>query len=52
MAERKNRQLTATLVERAKPGSYGDGRGGHGLYLRVSRTANGRTSRYFAQRSG
>ena len=50
MAKRRNTTLSATLVERAKPGTYGDGRGGHGLYLRVSKTANGRTSRYFAQR--
>ena len=32
------------------PGRYGDGRGGHGLYLRVHRMANGRLSKSWGQR--
>ena len=40
----------AFVEDAREPGTYGDGRGGHGLYLRVRKTANGRLARYFAQR--
>ena len=43
--------LTATGVKALKvPGRYGDGRGGHGLYLRVRRRTNGRLAKAWCQR--
>ena len=43
--------LTAAFCRTiSKPGTYGDGRGGFGLALRVKRTRNGRLSRAWAQR--
>ena len=44
-------KLSATFCARVRvPGTYGDGRGGHGLALKVKRTANGRLSKKWAQR--
>lgn len=44
-------KLSKTYVKKiATPGRYGDGRGGHGLSLRVRRTANGRLSKTWSQR--
>ena len=49
--DRQGRPLTAAFVRTVtRPGRYGDGRGGHGLYLRVRRRANGRTARTWCQR--
>ena len=46
-----SRPLTATFAKNiARPGAYGDGRGGYGLTLRVRRTANGRLSKVWVQR--
>lgn len=43
--------LNATFVRTVtRPGSYGDGRGGHGLILRVKTMKNGRTARQWVQR--
>lgn len=43
--------LSAAFVRSvSRPGRYGDGRGSSGLYLRVHQTANGRTSKNWAQR--
>ena len=45
------RPLNATFVRAVtKPGTYGDGRGGHGLILRVKTMKNGRTARQWVQR--
>lgn len=45
------RPLTATFVRTVTaPGSYGDGRGSHGVALRVKRTGNGRTAKNWVQR--
>ena len=45
------RTLSASFVKTVKqPGRYGDGRGGYGLSLLVKPTANGRTSKTWAQR--
>lgn len=45
------RTLTAAFCRTiSKPGTYGDGRGGFGLTLRVKRTRNGRLSKAWAQR--
>ena len=45
------RPLNATFVRTVtKPGAYGDGRGGHGLILRVKAMRNGRTARQWVQR--
>ncbi|MYE06571.1 MAG: tyrosine-type recombinase/integrase [Chloroflexi bacterium] len=45
------RPLTATFVRQTtRPGTYGDGRGGFGLILRVHTTANGRVSKTWVQR--
>ena len=47
----RQKTLTAAFVKTVKePGRYGDGRGSHGLYLRVWQTANGRTGRNWGQR--
>ena len=44
-------KLSATFCSKiAVPGTYGDGRGGHGLALRVKATANGRLSKNWVQR--
>ena len=44
-------KLSATFCSKiAVPGTYGDGRGGHGLALRVKPTANGRLSKNWVQR--
>lgn len=46
-----SKRLTRTLVKSiARPGRYGDGRGGMGLSLLVKRTANGRWSKSWSQR--
>ena len=43
--------MTATFVRTVTAsGSYGDGRGGHGLALRVKRTENGRIAKSWVQR--
>lgn len=43
--------LSATFVRATnRPGSYGDGRGGHGLILRVRSTRSGRTAKQWVQR--
>ena len=42
--------LSHTFVSRAKPGRYGDGRGGFGLYLRVRSRTNGRLAKSWGQR--
>ena len=48
---RQGRPLSATFVSRInKPGRYGDGYGGWGLYLRVHRRTNGRLSKTWGQR--
>ena len=48
---RRPKTLTAAFCRTvSKPGTYGDGRGGHGLALRVNRTRNGRVSKRWAQR--
>lgn len=45
------RPMNATFVRAVtKPGTYGDGRGGHGLTLRVKTMKNGRTARQWVQR--
>ena len=44
-------KLSKTYVKNlSHPGRYGDGRGGHGLSLRVRRTLNGRLSKTWSQR--
>ena len=44
-------KLSATFCSKiAVPGTYGDGRGGHGLALRVKPMANGRISKNWVQR--
>ena len=51
MAKQPGQPLSATFVRTiAKPGRYGDGRGGFGLSLLVKPMANGRTSKTWAQR--
>ena len=51
MAKRPGQPLTATFCNRvSRPGRYGDGRGGFGLYLRVYGTASGRVGRSWGQR--
>lgn len=50
---RMNRPKTLTAAfcrTVSKPGTYGGGRGGFGLALRVKRTRNGRLSKAWAQR--
>ena len=43
--------LNATFVRTVtRPGAYGDGRGGHGLILRVKTMKNSRTARQWVQR--
>lgn len=50
-AATSGRPLNATFVRTVtRPGAYGDGRGGHGLILRVKTTKNGRTARQWVQR--
>ena len=45
------KRLSATFVRTVKePGSYGDGRGGHGLTLYVRPQASGAMGRYWVQR--
>ena len=45
------RPLSATFVRSvSKPGTYGDGRGGHGLTLAVRSRRNGRVAKYWTQR--
>ena len=45
------KRLSARLIKTVKePGVYGDGHGGNGLQLRVSRKANGEVNKYFQQR--
>lgn len=47
----KGRPLTAAFVRTVtRPGSYGDGRGGHGLTLLVRERSNGRVAKYWTQR--
>ena len=49
--KRSGHPLSATFVERvSKPGTYGDGRGGYGLYLRVHKRSNERTAKMWGQR--
>ncbi|MYA89548.1 MAG: tyrosine-type recombinase/integrase [Boseongicola sp. SB0662_bin_57] len=49
MSRRYN--LTAKFCEKARePGRYGDGRGGHGLSLLVTRNAGGGIRKYWTQR--
>ena len=49
--EKRPSKLSATFVKNvARPGRYGDGRGGHGLSLLVKRTRNGRWSRTWSVR--
>ena len=51
MATQRPRTLSATFVRKvSQPGTYGDGRGGHGLALRVWITANGRIGKTWTQR--
>ena len=51
MTARHPQPLSATFTKTInKPGRYGDGRGGWGLYLRVFRRANGRLSKSWGQR--
>ena len=48
---RRPKTLTAAFCRTiSRPGTYGDGRGGFGLTLRVKRTRNGRLSKVWAQR--
>ena len=48
---RRPKTLTAAFCRTiSTPGTYGDGRGGFGLTLRVKRTRNGRLSKVWAQR--
>ena len=48
---RRPRTLSAAFVRTvAKPGVYGDGYGGHGLYLRVRGTTHGRMAKNWGQR--
>ena len=47
MAKRK--RLTESFIDRARIGWHGDGRGGHGLRLRVHRTTSGHVTRRFYQ---
>ena len=45
------RPLTAAFVRSVtRPGTYGDGRGGFGLTLRVRKMKSGRTSKFWTQR--
>ena len=48
--KREYRQLTQTIIKAAKPGRYGDRRGGHGLSLLVKETSSGRKSKTWSQR--
>ena len=51
MRIRRPNTLTAAFCRTVStPGTYGDGRGGFGLTLRVKRTRNGRLSKVWAQR--
>ena len=47
---RNHRRLTDSLVKNAKPGRYGDRRGGHGLSILVKPTSNGKRSKTWCQR--
>ncbi len=48
---KRPRTLSAAFVRTVtKPGVYGDGYGGHGLYLRVRRAAHGRLAKTWGQR--
>ena len=47
----RGKRLTAVFVRTVRtPGRYGDGRGGHGLYLRVSERAGGGLAKSWGQR--
>ncbi len=47
----RQKSLSAAFVKTVKaPGRYGDGRGNHGLYLRVRHTADGSVGKLWAQR--
>ena len=51
MGSKKPTRLTHTFVRSvARPGRYGDGRGGLGLSLLVKKASNGRWSKTWAQR--
>ena len=51
MKRRSGQRLSATFCKNVNtPGRYGDGRGSHGLYLRVHATANGRIGKSWGQR--
>ena len=51
MPSPRPKKLTHTFVKNiARPGRYGDGRGGHGLSLLVKRMVNGRWSKTWSQR--
>ena len=43
-------RLTHKWIKGAKPGRYGDGRGGHGLYIRITERKGGRITRTWGQR--
>lgn len=48
---RRPKTLTAAFCRSvSKPGAYGDGRGGNGLILRVTRSRSGRTAKHWVQR--
>ena len=47
--KRKHQRLTDTIVKNAKPGRYGDRRGGHGLTLLAKKTPSGRMSKSWSQ---
>ena len=51
MAPKRSIPLSAAFVKSInRPGSYGDGRGGHGLRLRVRERTTGGVSKYWFQR--
>nr|MDE0500822.1 tyrosine-type recombinase/integrase [bacterium] len=51
MGSNRPKTLSAAFVRTVnQPGRYGDGRGGHGLSLLVTRRTNGRLSKRWAQR--
>ena len=48
--KREHKRLTDTLIRNAKPGIYGDRRGGYGLSIEVKESPSGRLNKYWRQR--
>lgn len=48
---RRTKKLSDSFIKAAGPGTYGDGRGGHGLQLRVHACKSGHVTRTFRQKT-